>query len=171
MSLNEVPGLLLPLAWHDLVRSWCQVISLQASGSCAAGPAGSAPGPANTLASLVESKQNTNDKLKAYLTDIMWIITRSLVLRLLEIRTAHRDRPAVHTRAGALQQQKAAELQQERASRPSGNLAPADMLDIYEYLWICVDIHGYILASSGSYPTCCTGLDNYLGYPYISIDI
>jgi hypothetical protein len=46
----------------------------------ATGPAGSAPGPTNTLASLAESKQNTNDKLKAYLTDIMWIITRSLVL-------------------------------------------------------------------------------------------
>jgi hypothetical protein len=32
-------------------------------------------------ASIAESKQNTDDKLKAYLTDIMWIITRSLVLR------------------------------------------------------------------------------------------
>jgi hypothetical protein len=53
----------------------------------------------------------------------------------------------------------------------SGNLAPADMLDIYGYLWICIDIHGYILASSGTYPTCCTGLDIHLGYPYISIDI
>jgi hypothetical protein len=49
--------------------------------SVATGPAGSAPGPVNTLASLAESKQNTNDKLKAYLTDIMWIIARSLVLR------------------------------------------------------------------------------------------
>jgi hypothetical protein len=49
--------------------------------SVAAGPAGSAPGPTNTLASLAESKQNTNDKLKAYSTDIMWIMTRSLVLR------------------------------------------------------------------------------------------
>ena len=49
--------------------------------SVAAGPAGSAPGPANTLASLAECKQDTNDKVKAYLTDIIWIITRSLVLR------------------------------------------------------------------------------------------
>ncbi len=47
------------------------------------GQAGSAPGPVNTLASLAESKQNTNEKMKAYLTDIMpvWIITRSQVLR------------------------------------------------------------------------------------------
>jgi hypothetical protein len=49
------------------------------SESVAAGPAGSAPGPANTLASLAECKQDTNDKVKAYLTDIIWIITRSLV--------------------------------------------------------------------------------------------
>jgi hypothetical protein len=28
-----------------------------------------------------EFKQNTNDELKAHLTDIMWIIIRSLVLR------------------------------------------------------------------------------------------
>ncbi len=49
--------------------------------SVASGPAGSAPGPTNTLASRAESKQNTNDKLKAYSTEIMWIITRSLVLR------------------------------------------------------------------------------------------
>ena len=48
--------------------------------SVAAGPAGSAPGPANTLASLAECKQDTNDKVKAYLTDIIWIITRSLSL-------------------------------------------------------------------------------------------
>ncbi len=89
MALNEVPGLLLPVAWHDLVWSWCQVISLQALGSCgpqcqsvAAGPAGSAPGPgANTLASLAECKQDTNNKVKAHLTDVIWIITRSLVLR------------------------------------------------------------------------------------------
>ena len=40
------------------------------------------PGPpTNTLASLAECKQDTNDKVKAYLTDIIWIITRSLVLR------------------------------------------------------------------------------------------
>ena len=37
----------------------------------AAGPAGSAPGPSNKLALLAESKQNTDGKLKAYLTDIM----------------------------------------------------------------------------------------------------
>ena len=49
--------------------------------SVAAGPASSAPGPANTLASLAECKQDTNDKVKAYLTDIIWIITRSLVPR------------------------------------------------------------------------------------------
>jgi hypothetical protein len=100
----------------------CQSVAV----SVAAGPAGSAPGPANTLASLAECKQDTNDKVKANLTDIIWIITRSLVLRYfqvqvtVEIRTAHRDQPAVHTRAWPLQQQKAAaELQQERASRQS----------------------------------------------------
>jgi hypothetical protein len=50
--------------------------------SVAAGLAGSAPGPSNTLASLVaECKQDTDDKVKAYLTYIIWIITRSLVLR------------------------------------------------------------------------------------------
>jgi hypothetical protein len=87
MALNEVPVLLLPVAWHDLLRSWCQVISLQALGSCGPRPgaavsvsgrwpAGSAPGPANTLASLAERTQDTNDKVKAYLTDIIWIITR-----------------------------------------------------------------------------------------------
>jgi hypothetical protein len=48
--------------------------------SVAAGPAGSAPGPTNKLASIAESKQNTNDKLKAFSTGIMWIMTRSLVL-------------------------------------------------------------------------------------------
>jgi hypothetical protein len=62
---------------HAAVAQQCQ--------SVAAGLAGSAPGPTNTLASLAGSKQNTNDKLKAYLTDIMWlitrIVTRSLVLR------------------------------------------------------------------------------------------
>ncbi len=49
--------------------------------SVAAGPAGSAPGPANTLALLAECKQDSIDKVKAYLTDIIRIITRSLVLR------------------------------------------------------------------------------------------
>jgi hypothetical protein len=117
---------------HDAKSSVCQVITPQLpwaavapqcqSLAVAAGPAGSAPWPANTLASLAECRQDTNDKVKAYLTDIIWIITRSLVLRQLEIRTAHRDQPAVHTgtRAWPLQQQKAAaELQQERASRQS----------------------------------------------------
>ncbi len=85
MALNDVTGLLLPVALHDLTL----VISLKASGSC--GPqchsvvAGPAPGPepASTLAPLLvaESKQNTDDKLKAYLTDIMRMIARSLVLR------------------------------------------------------------------------------------------
>ncbi len=69
---------------HDAKSSVCrpQAAVAPQCQSVASGPAGSAPGPANTLASLTESKQNTNDKLKAYLTDIMWIITRSsLVLR------------------------------------------------------------------------------------------
>ena len=67
----------------DAKSSVCrpQAAVAQQCQSVAAGPAGSAPGPANTLASLAESKQNTDDKLKAYLTDIMWIITRSQVLR------------------------------------------------------------------------------------------
>ena len=40
--------------------------------------------------------------------------------------------------------------------------------------WISMDIYGYlgyISASSGTYPTCCTGLDIHHGYPYISIHI
>ncbi len=53
----------------------------QAADLKAAGPAGSAPGPANTLVSLAECKQDTNDTMKSYLTDIIWIITRSLVLQ------------------------------------------------------------------------------------------
>ncbi len=62
----------------DAKSSVCrpQAAVAQQCQSVAAGPAGSAPGPTNTLASLAESKQNTNDKLKAYSTDIMWIITR-----------------------------------------------------------------------------------------------
>jgi hypothetical protein len=81
MALNEVPGLLLPDL--DVKSSVCrpQAAVAQQCQSVATGPAGSAPGPTNTLASLAESKQNTNDKLKACSTDIMWIITRSLVLR------------------------------------------------------------------------------------------
>ena len=69
---------------------YLHVISLQASGSCHGGAAASVSGrwpgwyslrTRNTLASLAESKLNTDDKLKAYLTDIMWIMNRSLVLR------------------------------------------------------------------------------------------
>jgi hypothetical protein len=104
---------------HDAKSSVCRSQAAVAPLCQSVAAAGSASGPASTLASLAESKQNTNDKVKAYLTDIMWIITRSLVQRYLEIRTSHRDRPAVHTRAGPLQQQKAAELQQEMASRQS----------------------------------------------------
>ena len=52
-----------------------QAAVVQQCQSVAAGPAGSAPGPTNTLVTLAESKQkllqNTNDKLKAYSTDIM----------------------------------------------------------------------------------------------------
>ena len=41
----------------------------------------------------------------------------------------------------------------------SGNLAHADMNGYVGYPWIYMDIYGYIRASSGTYPTCCTGLD------------
>ena len=50
-------------------------------------------------------------------------------------------------------------------------------LGSYGYVWICwisLDIYGYtgyIWASSGTYPTCCTGLDIHHGYPYISMHI
>ena len=75
MALNEVLGLLLPVAWHDLT----QVISLPQAAvalQCQSVAAGPAIGPtASTLASLLVaeslSEQNTDDKLKAYLTDIM----------------------------------------------------------------------------------------------------
>ncbi len=68
---------------HDAKSSVCRLQAAVAPQcqSVAAGPAGSAPGPAYTLASLEECKQDTNDKVKAYLTDIICIITRSLVLR------------------------------------------------------------------------------------------
>jgi hypothetical protein len=46
-----------------------------------------------------------------------------------------------------------------------------DMYGYVGYLWIYMDIYGYIWASSGTYPTCCTGLDIYSGYPSISIHI
>ncbi len=90
MALNEKLGLLLPVAWHDLTK----VISLQASGSC--GPAVSVSGrwpcPRASKHTCIttscrltsRSEQNTDDTLKAYLTDIMWIIARSLALRKLE---------------------------------------------------------------------------------------
>ena len=57
---------------------------------CQSVAAGPALGPtASTLASLLvaesRSEQNTDDKLKAYLTDIMQINARSLVLRKLDI--------------------------------------------------------------------------------------
>jgi hypothetical protein len=59
----------------DAKSSVCRLQALAAVApqcqSVAAGPTGSAPGPMNTLESLAESKQNTNDKLKAYSTDIM----------------------------------------------------------------------------------------------------
>ncbi len=63
---------------HDAKSSVCrpQAAVAPQCQSVAAGLAGSAPGPANTFAPLAESKQNTNDKLKACSTDIMWIITR-----------------------------------------------------------------------------------------------
>jgi hypothetical protein len=64
----------------DAKSSVCRPQAAVAQQSVAASPAGSAPGPANTLASLAEFKQHTIDKVKAYLTDIIWIITRSLVL-------------------------------------------------------------------------------------------
>ncbi len=54
------------MAWcdHDAKSSVCrpQAAVAPQCQSVASGPAGSAPGPANTLASLAESKQNTNDK-------------------------------------------------------------------------------------------------------------
>ncbi len=69
----------------DTKSSVCrpQAAVAQQCQTVATGPDVSAPGPTNTLASLAVSKQNTNDKLKAYSTDIrvMWIIARSLVLR------------------------------------------------------------------------------------------
>jgi hypothetical protein len=73
----EVP--LLP-QWRKTPEG-VQRLAAGPTSSLAAGPAGSAPGLRTHLrdvASLAESKQNTNDKPKAYLTDIMWIITRSL---------------------------------------------------------------------------------------------
>ncbi len=64
---------------HDAKSSVCRPQAAVAPQfhwqSVAAGPAGSAPGPANTLASLADCRQDTNDKMKANLTDIIWIIT------------------------------------------------------------------------------------------------
>ena len=85
MKCQDYYCLLLSMTSCDLdaKSSVCrpQAAVAQQCQSVAAGPAGSAPGPANTLASLAECKQDTNDKVKAYLTDIIWIITRSPVLR------------------------------------------------------------------------------------------
>jgi hypothetical protein len=130
MALNDVLGLLLPVGMTscdlDAKSSVCrpQAAASQQCQSVATGPAGSAPGPTDTLASLAESKQNTNDRLKACLTtDIMWINGSSAYHYCYNnLKSGHRDRPTVHrlhTRAWPLQQQKAAELQQERASRQS----------------------------------------------------
>ena len=85
MKCQDYYCLLLSMTSCDLdaKSSVCkpQAAVAQQCQSLAAGTAGSAPGPANTLASLAECKQDTNDKVKANLTDIIWIITRSLVLR------------------------------------------------------------------------------------------
>ena len=55
---------------HDAESSVCRPQAAVCQ-SVTAGPAGSAPGPSNKLASLAESKQNTDGKLEAYFTDIM----------------------------------------------------------------------------------------------------
>ena len=87
MKCQDYYCLLLSMTSCDLdaKSSVCrpQAAVAQPCQSVAAGPADSAPGPTNTLASPAESKQNTNDRdrLNAYSTDIMWITTRSLVLR------------------------------------------------------------------------------------------
>ncbi len=74
MKCQDYYGLLLGMTSCDLdaKSSVCrpQAAVAQQCQSVAAGPAGSAPGPINTFVSLAE-KQNTNDKLKAYSTDIM----------------------------------------------------------------------------------------------------
>ncbi len=45
-------------------------------------------------------------------------------------------------------------------------------MDMYVgYLWISMDIYGYIWASSRTFPTCWTGLDIHPEYPSISIHI
>ncbi len=92
MELNEVPlcqdyyclSFGMTSCDLDAKSSVCrsQAAVAQLRQSVVTGPAGSesAPGPTNTLASPEESEQNTNDNLKAYSTDIMWIITGSLVL-------------------------------------------------------------------------------------------
>ena len=89
MALNEVLGLLLPVAWHDLtqVMSLPQAaVALQCQ-SVSAGPARARDSEYTCITSQCRltsrSKQNTDDTLKAYLTasDIMWIIAK------FEIRT------------------------------------------------------------------------------------
>ncbi len=84
MKCQDYYCLLFGMTSCDVAKSSAcrpQVAVAQQCQLVAAGPAGSAPRPTNTLVSLAESKLNTNDKLKAYSTDIIWIITRSLVLR------------------------------------------------------------------------------------------
>ncbi len=75
MKFQDYCCLLLGMTSCDLdaKSSVCrpQTAVAQQCQSVATGPAGSAPGPANTFASLAEPKQNTNDKLKAILADIM----------------------------------------------------------------------------------------------------
>jgi hypothetical protein len=78
-------ALSLPFAYVLFYLVRCQVTSLQPYAP-AVSVSGLWPGwfslrPVNKIACLAESKQTTNDKLEAYLTDIMWIITRSLALR------------------------------------------------------------------------------------------
>jgi hypothetical protein len=107
MALNEVLGLILPfastcLAWPHPRQASGAAVALH----CQSVAAGSAPGPARLTSPWRRSKQNlnTDDTLKAYLTDIMcqrrlpafvvefnkaivllWIKARSLVLLKLEI--------------------------------------------------------------------------------------
>jgi hypothetical protein len=85
MALNEVQGSLLPAAYVLVYLVQYQVISLQPCDPIVSvsglWPGWFSPGPANTLASLAESKQTTYDKLKACLTDITWIIAKTLALK------------------------------------------------------------------------------------------
>ncbi len=75
MKCQDFHCLLLSMTSCDLdtKSSVCrpQTAVAQQCQSVAAGPAGSASGPANTLASLAECKQVTNNKVKAYSTDFI----------------------------------------------------------------------------------------------------